>query len=233
MSEQTLPTCAWHPDRITGVSCTRCNKPICPDCMISAAVGFQCKSCVNEGRASVRQVKSVEATFTRLIIGMCIGVFGYETLLGQDFSLQYGLAGITITQNGEYYRFITSMFLHAGIFHIMFNMLVLWQLGNIIEPRIGTPRFAALYVISGLGAGIASITLNDPYTLSVGASGAIFGLMGAFWVFTRRWRVNNSQVTSLIAINLILGFVLPGVDWHAHVGGLVAGALVAALIPRS
>lgn len=201
--------------------------------MISAAVGFQCKSCVAEGRASVRQVKSVEATFTRLIIGMCIGVFGYETVLGQDFSLQYGLAGITITQNGEYYRFITSMFLHAGIFHIMFNMLVLWQLGNIIEPRIGTPRFAALYVISGLGAGFASITLNDPYTLSVGASGAIFGLMGAFWVFTRRWRVNNSQVTSLIAINLILGFVLPGVDWHAHVGGLVAGALVAALIPRS
>jgi membrane associated rhomboid family serine protease len=200
--------------------------------MVAAAVGYQCRTCVNEGLASVRRVKSTDATFTRIIIGICIGVFGYETLLGQSFSQQYGLAGVAVFEWGEYYRFFTAMFLHAGIIHIMFNMLVLWQLGNIIEPRIGTPRFAVLYLVSGFGAGIASVLLNDAYTVSVGASGAIFGLMGAFWVFTRRWHVNSSQVTSLIAINLILGFVLPGVDWHAHVGGLIAGAALATLIPR-
>ena len=200
--------------------------------MHSAPVGFHCPGCMNEARKTVRQIREVQPTITKLIIGICVAVFVYGQATGTDLSYEYGLAGIAVTEFGQYYRFITAMFLHAGIIHILFNMMILWQIGSVIEMRIGSPRFIALYALSGLGGGLASFLLNDPYTVSVGASGAIFGLLGAYVVLARRLNVNHSQVLGLIGINLVLGFVMPGIDWHAHVGGLAVGAASAALLAR-
>jgi membrane associated rhomboid family serine protease len=200
--------------------------------MHPAPVGFHCPGCIAEARRTVRKVRTNEPRITKAIIGLCVAVFILGQATGRDFSYEYGLAGIAITEYGEYYRFITAMFLHASLIHILFNMLILWQIGSVIEMRIGSARYLMLYVLSGLGGGLASFALNDPYTLSVGASGAIFGLLGAYVVLARRLNINHGQVLGLIAINLILGFTLPGIDWHAHVGGLVVGAAVAAALPQ-
>ena len=198
--------------------------------MNTAAVGFQCPGCVTEGRNSVRQIKIKKPIVTQTIIGICVAVFGLEMVSGTDFAYNFGIAGAAIDPGGEYFRFITSMFLHADVIHIAFNMLILWQIGTALEMTLGSPRFALLCLVSGLGGGLASITLNNPYTLSVGASGAIFGLLGAYVVYARHMRVNTSQVLVLIGINLVLGFVLPGIDWHAHLGGLVVGAAIAGIM---
>ena len=198
--------------------------------MNTAAVGFQCPACVSEGRESVRQIKIKKPIVTQIIIGICVAIFGLEMVSSSDFAYNFGIAGAAIDPSGEYYRFITSMFLHADVIHIAFNMLILWQIGTSLEMNLGSPKFAFLYLVSGLGGGLASITFNDPYTLSVGASGAIFGLLGAYVVNARQMRVNTSQVMALIGINLVLGFVLPGIDWHAHLGGLVVGAAIAGIL---
>ena len=187
---------------------------------------------MDQARKTVRQIREVQPTITKFIIGICVAVFIYGQATGTDLSYEYGLAGIAVTEFDQYYRFITAMFLHAGIIHILFNMMILWQIGSVIEMRIGSPRFIALYALSGLGGGLASFLLNDPYTVSVGASGAIFGLLGAYVVLARRLNVNHSQVLGLIGINLVLGFVMPGIDWHAHLGGLAVGAASAALLAR-
>lgn len=192
--------------------------------MNTAAVGFQCPGCVAEGRATVRQIKIRKPLITQIIIGICVAAFGLEMLTGRDFAWDFGIAGIAITESGEYYRFLTSMFLHVDIIHIAFNMLILYQFGAALETRMGSSKFVLLYIGSGLSGGLASILLNDPYTLSVGASGAIFGLLGAYVVYAMRARLDTNSVMIMIGINLVLGFVLPGIDWHAHVGGLMAGA---------
>lgn len=200
--------------------------------MKSAPVGFHCPACIAEARATVRQVKFRRPEITIGIIAICVAVFVYQAATGEDLALNYGLAGIAITQFGEYYRFITAIFLHAGIIHILFNMLILWQIGSVIELSIGKLRYAGLYLACGLGGGVASVLFNDPLVLSVGASGAIFGLLGAYVVMAKRLNINHSQVLTLIFINLAIGFIVPGIDWHAHVGGLLTGMAVASILPR-
>ena len=180
----------------------------------------------------MRQIQFAQPQITIGIIAICVLVFGYQSLTGQDFALDFGLAGIAITEFGEYYRFITAMFLHAGLIHILFNMLILWQIGSVIELSIGKLRYAVLYFACGLGGGIASVLFNDPFVLSVGASGAIFGLLGAYVVMAKKLNINHSQVLTLIFINLAIGFIVPGIDWHAHLGGLITGAAVASALPR-
>jgi len=168
-----------------------------------------------------------------VIIGICVALTLFETVTGTDLALQFGMARAAVDGNHEYYRFITAMFLHGGIIHLAFNMLVLSQLASQLEPYFGSAKFSVLYLGAGIGGGIASYLFNDPYTLSVGASGAIFGLMGAYLVVAKRVYVNASSVWTLIGINLALGFALPGIDWHAHLGGLAAGvALAYALMPQ-
>jgi membrane associated rhomboid family serine protease len=201
--------------------------------MTTAAVGFQCPACVAEGRATVRRVKIRKPLITQIIIGICVAAFGLEMLTGRDFAWNFGIAGAAITQNGEYYRFLTSMFLHVDIIHIAFNMLILYQFGSALETLMGSPRFALLYLGGGLGGGLASILFNDPYTLSVGASGAIFGLLGAYVIYAMRARLDTNAVVIMIGINLVLGFVLPGIDWHAHLGGLVVGAILGSALTPS
>lgn len=231
MTEQPIaPVCAFHPDRQTWVKCSRCGRPICPDCMRAAPVGFHCPQCVAEGQVKrrIRRVNDFQAT--KWLIGVCLAAFGFESLTGTSLAWQFGLAGYPVFEQGEYYRLVTAMFLHGGLMHIAFNMLILWQLGSMLEPYLGRKTFLSLYFIAGVAGGIASILLNNPMTVSVGASGAIFGLMGAYAVLARRMSRPDTQILVLIGINLVIGFLVPNIDWHAHVGGLIAGAIFGATI---
>lgn len=225
------PTCARHPDRETWVSCSRCGNPICPDCMNEAPVGFHCPACIAEGKRTVRQIKVRTAKVTSTLIGICVVAFLYGEI-NPRFDIDFGVAGYPVFELGEYYRLVTAMFLHAGIIHIAFNMLVLHQLGTPLELKLGSAKFSVIYFVSGLGGSIASVLFNNPLTLSVGASGAIFGLMGAYFVVARSLRLDAGQIRVMIGINLVIGFVIPGIDWHGHLGGLAAGAAVTALIHK-
>ena len=236
-----VPVCYRHPDRETYIRCTRCERPICPDCMTSAAVGFQCPECVAEGAASVRPVRSrlgskvpTKPYVTYALIGACVVVFGLQQLAAVDprtgldaISDQFAMWPLGIAIYDEYDRLFTAMFLHASILHIGFNMLVLWMLGPQIENVLGHVRFAILYVVAGLGGSIASFWFSAPYISGIGASGAIFGLMGAYLVVGRRLGADVAQVLGLVAVNVVIGFVVPGTDWRAHLGGLVTGVAVA------
>lgn len=239
--------------------------------MVSAAVGFQCPECVNAGRLSTPRITTVAGgrvddrpTVTIAIVAVTVLAFGYEFVAGLDaVAQQWGMWPWAIALDGEFYRLATSIFLHGSVMHIFFNMFVLWTIGPQVERILGHARFLVLYLVAGLGGAVVSYTFSDPRTVSVGASGAIFGLMGALVVVGRRRgsprgveaRRNGSpgqqgqrqgnggggdpfkQVLVLIVINVAIGF-LPGgnIDWRAHLGGLVTGAAVAAVMlyaPRS
>jgi membrane associated rhomboid family serine protease len=232
MSEEVVPTCKRHPGTETRMSCRLCETPICPACMKADHIGFQCPTCAGENTQRIRNFQPKKAVVTNFIIGICVAVFVWGEISGFNLPAYFALAGYAIDPMGEYYRFITAMFLHGSIMHIVFNMLILHNLGNVLEPGLGVKRFVLLYFASGLGGGIASITFNNPLVFSVGASGAIFGLMGAFAVLSRDFRFDNRQIMILIGINLVIGFVVPGIDWMAHLGGLVTGAVLATIFQR-
>jgi membrane associated rhomboid family serine protease len=238
-----VPVCFRHPDRETYIRCTRCERSICPDCMISASVGFQCPECVAEGKASAPVIKTrlgakapTRPYVTFAIIGLCVAVFAYQSLGGDKVDNDFAMSPVYVAANNEYYRLVTSMFMHVNLLHIGMNMLVLWLLGPQLEFMLGHVRYAVLYLVAGIGGSVASFWLSSPYEISgqfylpsssVGASGAIFGLMGAYLVVGRALKADVSQALGLIVINLVLGFVIPNTDWRAHLGGLVTGILVA------
>ncbi|MEI8058423.1 MAG: rhomboid family intramembrane serine protease [Actinomycetes bacterium] len=206
--------------------------------MTSASVGFQCPECVAAGAASVRQPRTrlgarmpAKAYVSMGIVGLCVVLYGWEMLQGIDAvaqNLAMFPAGIAV--DNEYYRLFTSMFLHYSVLHIGFNMFVLWSLGPQLENIVGHVRFGVMYLLAGLGGSVASFWFSAPFVLSAGASGAIFGLMGAFVVVSRRLGADTRQVLGLIAVNVVIGFAVSNVDWRAHLGGLVTGAAVAAII---
>jgi membrane associated rhomboid family serine protease len=136
---------------------------------------------------------------------------------------------VAIAANGDYWTLMSSAFMHGSFLHIAFNMYVLWIMGPTLERVLGHSRFIALYLLAAFGGAVASYAFSDFRSVSVGASGAIFGLMGAFVVAGRRLRYDVTQVLVLLGINLVFGFLQPGIDWRAHIGGLVVGALVAAI----
>ncbi|GAA0970513.1 rhomboid family intramembrane serine protease [Acrocarpospora macrocephala] len=236
---EAVPTCYRHPERETYVRCQRCDRPICPDCMRDAAVGFQCVECVRDGNKGVRQAKAVfggaavsvpRVTWTLLIINV-VAYFG-EIVLGGDFVSEFNTSPGDIEQ-GEWWRLLTGAFLHLrptgtfAITHILFNMWALWAIGPELERRLGHVRFAALYLLSALGGSVA-VFLFSIYP-SVGASGAIYGLFGALFVVSRRLGYDARGVVWLIGINVVLTFLIPGISWQGHLGGLVVGVLVSAV----
>jgi membrane associated rhomboid family serine protease len=240
------PVCYRHPDRETYIRCTRCERPICPECMTSAAVGFQCPDCVAEGRARTREGRTVlggrvstGGVVTRSLIGITVGCFVLQYLIGFDRSItDFALIGYAFSAEaggvigvaaGEYYRLLTAAFLHGGILHIMFNMWVLFALGPTLEQLLGRARFLILYLLCALGGSVVSYAFNEPNVPSVGASGAIFGLMGAILIVGRSLRADVTNVLVLIGINVAIGFVVPNIDWRAHLGGLITGVIVGAV----
>jgi len=198
--------------------------------MISAPVGFQCPECVAGAQVALPKTKfggtfNTVPKVTRAILITCVSIFALSLLLG-SFALSFGMIPVAIAQ-GEWWRLITSTLLHGSILHLLFNMYALYWLGPQLERSLGHVRFAALYVLSALGGSVASYWFSDLRTVSVGASGAIFGLITATIVISREMRTDVSQLVVLLGINVVIGFLQPGIDWRAHFGGAVTGAAVA------
>jgi membrane associated rhomboid family serine protease len=231
-----MATCYRHPNRETGVSCSSCGRPICPDCMTPTPVGMRCPECARE-RTPVRTMRNIRSdpvvTYVLIAINVLafIGEFasgggGLATRGGGTAISDGGLFGPAIANQDEYYRLITSGFLHAGLIHIAFNMYLLYILGQILEPAIGRVRFTALYFTSLLGGDFGAL-LASPDAVTIGASGAVFGLMGAA-VLTLRSRGFDpmaSGIPLLIVFNLVLSVAIPGISIGGHIGGLIAGTL--------
>ncbi|MGW7078899.1 rhomboid family intramembrane serine protease [Streptomyces sp. NPDC054866] len=243
-----LPGCYRHPDRETGISCTRCERPICPECMISASVGFQCPECVREGSGTghapaANQPRTLAGgsiaadprLITKILLAINVLVFiaisVNKELVGELFLIgewpPYPYMPTEGVAEGQWYRLVTAMFAHQEIWHIAFNMLGLWWLGGPLEAALGRARYLALYLLSGLAGSALTYVLVDASDASLGASGAIFGLLGATAVLMRRLNYDMRPVIALLALNLLFTFTWTGIAWQAHVGGLVAGVAIA------
>jgi membrane associated rhomboid family serine protease len=248
------PTCYRHSDRETYVSCVRCERPICPDCMRTASVGFQCVDCVAEGNRSVRPARTTfggrlpsGAYVTWTLLAVIAAGFLAQQLQsvlddGPPLSTFLGMVGLAVAPwgeligvaVGEWYRLLTAAFLHVGWLHLAFNALALFIVGPQLERVLGHGRYAALWILSALGGSVLGYVVV-PGSLSVGASGAIFGLFAATLIVGRRLGVDTRMIVVLIAVNLVITFAVPGIAWYAHIGGLVTGgvlALVYAYLPR-
>ncbi|WP_084962665.1 rhomboid family intramembrane serine protease [Thermoactinospora rubra] len=242
---ETVPTCYRHADRETWVRCQRCDRPICPDCMRDAAVGFQCPECVAEGNKTVRQAQTVfggrpVATpyVTWTILGAVLVAFAAQYLTGDVVTAELAMNVAAVAGLDQYYRMITSAFLHFGIMHILFNGWAIWAIGPSLERAFGHVRFAALYLLSAFGGSVMSYWFDAPNVWSAGASGAVYGLFAAIFIVGRRLRFDVRGVVVIIALNLAITFLpwlIPGVfgfrlSWTAHVGGLITGAVVSAAL---
>ena len=234
-------TCYRHPNRETGVSCSNCGRPICPDCMTPTPVGMRCPECARQRTPVMRGVGEASLTMrapaTFVLIALNVAVFLAEVATGSggfephtSLIPEFGLFGPSVA-SGEWYRLATSGFLHASIFHIGFNMFALYFLGRILEPGIGTPRFVAIYFAS-LFAGSLGATILSPDTLTIGASGAIFGIFGATFVIARHRGIAGlaSSVGIILVLNLVFTLGNPQISLGGHVGGLIGGMLCALFI---
>ena len=251
-SNQTggTPTCFRHPDRETYVSCVRCGRPACPDCLRSAAVGQQCVECIREANRGSRQPRTAlggrvatNALVTWTLVGINVAFYLTEwvypkivvhlSLIG-DATVSFRGPAIGVA-NGEWYRLITSAFLHQpglsglGPAHIIFNMWALIFVGPALEHLLGRLRFLAVYLMSALGGAVLYFLIGPTNVEALGASGAIFGLFGAWFVVSRRLRLDTRGIVALIAINLALSFFWhTTIAWQAHIGGLLTGAVLTA-----
>jgi membrane associated rhomboid family serine protease len=210
--------------------------------MRQASVGFQCPECVAERPQRVVTSSQLfrghqEVVVGKVIIGLNVAAWVLMTLLSRN---PYGAGGSVfengalfgpLVANGEWWRLFSGAFLHAGIFHLGMNMLLLWFLSQELEPALGRLRFAVLYGVSLVG-GSLGVMLVDPRAATVGASGAVFGLMGALIVLQLRAKQNpwQSGIGGLVLINLVLTFAIPGISIGGHVGGLLAGAAAGAVL---
>ncbi|KRC46835.1 rhomboid family protein [Leifsonia sp. Root227] len=231
--------CYRHPDRQSYVLCQRCGRTICPECQTPAAVGVICPECMAQQRAEAPRTKPAWVTratgrgspvVTYAIIALCVFVFVLQQLPGIGLAVTQAIqyAGVYSTPVAfEPWRMLTTVFAHASILHIALNMYTLWIFGMMLEPMLGRARFAALFLISGFAGSVGVLLIANPLQPVVGASGAIFGMLGAFFIIQRRLGGNATQLLVLVAINLVIGFIPGfGIAWQAHVGGLVGGALV-------
>lgn len=231
-----VPVCPRHPDRVSYIRCQRCQRPVCPDCQRSAAVGVQCVDCVREqAKGAPRPVTvfggragSDTPYLTIGIIVICVLVWLGERLTNWVFR---EVAFAPFLGPSEPWRFLTSAFAHSPsqIMHIGFNMLALWMVGGYLERMLGWSRYLALYLVTALAGSVTWLLFQPAMSTTplVGASGAVFGLFGAIFVLNRHLGRDSSGMLSVIAINAVLGFIIPNVAWQAHLGGLVAGGVLA------
>lgn len=237
---QVGTACTWHPDRYTALSCSRCGRPACPECLTPASVGFHCRQCVAEsnasrpvartisgsvaGRQPVVAVGLIVVNVVAFVITMVQG--GGENSLGGSALFREGALAPMTVASGDWWQLVTSGFLHGGVAHIAMNMLSLYLIGVGLERVLGAARFATVYGLSLLGGSVAVYLLTDPDTLTVGASGAIFGLLGALLVIYRRLRLDLRQLGIILALNAFITFTVSNISWQAHVGGFVTGLIV-------
>lgn len=243
------PTCYRHPDRATYVSCQRCGRPICPECQTQAAVGVHCPECVRDGRPggrgglarTLRPRRTGAATYA--LMGLIVVAYAGQWISGGGLTSAWVLNPTLV--GAEPWRLLTSAFLHSPgtIIHILFNLYALYAFGPALESFLGRMRYLALYLVAALGGSLgvlalyalaiatdgASVELSGGFlapSSALGASGAIFGLMGAYLPLRRAIGVNVMQLLIVLGINVLLGFVASGIAWEAHLGGLLVGMLV-------
>jgi membrane associated rhomboid family serine protease len=244
--------CYRHPDRETYVSCSDCGRGICPDCMTFGPVGIRCPDHAGvAGRAPApkrvarrasRSLSQYGSFVTFALIGINVGIYLLELMLGGQVNgtgntiYEHGVlvdraidsSGQVIgVSEGEWWRLLTAAFLHYGPLHLGMNMLVLWFIGPALEEYLGHGRYALLYLVSGLAGSAGALTWS-PNALTVGASGAIWGLMGAALIL--EWRkiyVFGGQALGLVVFNLAITFLIPGISIGGHAGGLVGGGVAA------
>jgi membrane associated rhomboid family serine protease len=250
--------CYRHPDRETGVSCSNCGRPICHECMIPAPVGFRCPECVREQRGSGSRAKVVTrgqmrsrwsagggvmsgaAPVTKVLIGINVVIFLAEMVLGAVGVMGGGstrtlvdmgaLVPTYVAVKHEYWRLFTAMFLHGGLLHIAFNMYALYLGGSFLEALAGRGKYIAIYLVAGVAGNVAVYLLAAPFSVTIGASTAIFGIFGALFMYSFHFRDSAagralSSMGTVILINLVITFVMPGISWQGHIGGLIGGVL--------
>jgi membrane associated rhomboid family serine protease len=231
-----MAVCYRHPNRETGVSCSSCGRPICPDCMTPTPVGMRCPECSRE-RTKVKTIRSgpTAPVVTQALIALNVLVFIAETAAGASLSgggvagevyNKGALFGPLIVHQHEYWRIVTSGFLHDGFLHIVFNMFFLYIMGGQLEPVIGHVNFAAVYFVS-LIAGSFGALLFQPNIPTVGASGACFGVLGALIViaYYRRIPIWQSGLGALLLINIVFSLSVRNISIGGHLGGLVGGMI--------
>ncbi len=238
-----MATCYRHPSRQTGVSCSSCGRPICPDCMTPTPVGMRCPECARD-RTKVKTVRSgglagSTPTATQVLIAINVLVFLAETATGSSLGGGVGgtvylkgvLFGPFIADNHQYYRLLTAGFLHDGLLHILFNMVFLWFMGQMLEPAIGRLNFVVVYFVS-LFAGSFGALLFEPNAGTVGASGACFGILGALIVVARYRGISiwQSGLGVTLLINIVFSLSIAGISIGGHLGGVVGGAICGWLI---
>lgn len=252
--------CYRHADRETGVSCANCGRPICHECMIVAPVGFRCPECVREHNARGSRAKVVTrgqirsrwgvagggmssvAPVTRILIGINIALFAIEILVGAVGFMGGGSTGnlvamgallpAYVAERNEYWRLLTAMFLHGSVLHVAFNMYALYIGGSFLEMIAGKGKYLAVYLAAGVAGNVAVYVLAGPFSVTIGASTAIFGVFGALFAYSVHFRGSAAgqalrSMGTIILINLAITFMVPGISWQGHIGGLVGG--VAAL----
>lgn len=274
---RTVEDCYRHPGVRTGVRCTRCGRPICPECMIEAPVGYQCPECVDQARREFRggprrRARAIASTPVTKILLYAIGIgFVVEIVRGQAGAVMAGppigtlvdlgasvplivdpsgsraVGGIAA---GEYWRLLSAVFLHGGLWHVGINAFFLWNLGQFVERTFGRWRTTLLFLLTGFLASVTSYAFGPVDlaarlpgsgdivvgTVAVGASGAVFGFFGAYVAFNVRRRhlamaaANLRWAFLMIALNVVFGFAVPGIDNRAHLGGLAAGFLAGWLL---
>ncbi|MCA1008620.1 rhomboid family intramembrane serine protease [Rhodococcus hoagii] len=254
------PRCVRHPDRPTALSCTRCGRPACPDCLRAASVGHQCVDCIAADQRNTPQARTIAGAAVRsqlptpvvtyALIALNVLIFAITALQAQSLMDNGGgvvnrftgvatfdsplfgwmvLDSFAVAQ-GEWFRVIGSGFLHFGLIHLAVNMFALWVLGRDTEIVLGRSRYLAVYLISLLGGSASALMFESPYAFTAGASGAIFGIMGAQAVLLLRMRRSPTPVLAVIGINVIISLTVPGISLWGHMGGLVAGAAATAVL---
>jgi membrane associated rhomboid family serine protease len=256
----SVPVCYRHTGRETYVRCQRCNRPICPDCMNEASVGFQCPQCVGVGKQTVRQARTAFGgslhgdrgyvtialiTVNALVFVGTLVLGGVQAAIGQGSNRLFApptalsiLLGVfpPAVAHGEYWRLITAMFVHFGVLHLAMNMWALWILGRYLERALGPARFTVLYFFCGLGGNVAVYLFGSTGSLAGGASTSLFGLFAVMFLVNRKLGLSNNGLIVLIVINLGLTFAVPNISILGHLGGLVTGATAGfgvAYAPRS
>ncbi len=227
--------CYEHPDRLAGAICRSCNRPICADCMVQAPVGWHCRRCVrlNARRSPVRRyqpgagglARPGYAPVTLVLVAVNVVLFlaaaASPAFTSSTWEVPY------LVRQGQWYRLFSSFFVTNDVLDIALNMFSLYIIGRLVEPALDKWRYLALYLLSGLGGSVATYLLANGSEASAGASGAIFGLIGAFFVLARRARLNTSGIVAIIVLNLVFDFTYSGINWLAHLGGLGVGLAVA------
>ncbi len=244
-AQPPMPGCARHPDRPTGLRCVRCERPACPECLREASVGYQCVDCVNEGSRSTRRpvtVAGARLSTTPVVVPVLIALNVLVHVLtsfqagtpmenyGSALFAEWSLWPLPVA-GGQWWRLVTSGFLHIGLIHLLVNMVALWVIGRDLEVMLGRIRFASVYLLSLLGGSTAVFLFGGLQHPVAGASGAVYGLMGGIAIAAFRLKLNLRPILMVIGINIVLTLSIPNISLLGHLGGLVVGlASTAALL---